>query len=291
MAKKSVIIYGHLCIDRNSLEGKVQPQQPGSPAYFVSLIFGQLDVATTIVSVIGTDYPLKWLSHTKLIPDKPSVKKSLEYQNIYQKGNRKLIAQNVDNVKNIPPNLIPKLSLKNASAVVLSPLLNDMSVEDVTYFKKNSPKDTLIMCMPQGFFRKVHKNGKVTETEWENAVDYLEHIDLVCLSEEDGNNIDNHAKTWSELSTIVVTRSDKGCSIYRKKQRKDIPAVKISPIIDQVGAGDVFASALVFSLLEGQTIEHAARYANAAAGVSLKYHADQIKISTTAIQDLLNQKL
>lgn len=68
------------------------------------------------------------------------------------------------------------------------------------------------------------------------------------------------------LEGLIITRSEKGISIFTKKDRMDIPT-KAREVYDITGAGDTVISVLTLGLASGLSLSDAALLANEAAGI------------------------
>lgn len=77
-------------------------------------------------------------------------------------------------------------------------------------------------------------------------------------------------RTTYQSSLVVVTNGDKGVGYSSAQGAFYYPAYKVEPIVDSNGAGDVFAGALIFSLINKKGIEDAVRFASAAAALKCK---------------------
>ena len=68
--------------------------------------------------------------------------------------------------------------------------------------------------------------------------------------------------------TVVLKLGARGCMIATEQGSIRVPGFKVSAV-DTTAAGDVFNGAFATALAEGQTVQHAARFANAAAALSV----------------------
>lgn len=50
------------------------------------------------------------------------------------------------------------------------------------------------------------------------------------------------------IDPVIITRGEHGCSVYKDHNHVDIPAVKISKLVDPTGAGDAFRGGLLSGL-------------------------------------------
>lgn len=62
-------------------------------------------------------------------------------------------------------------------------------------------------------------------------------------------------------SIVVVTKAERGCTIYRNSKPQHFDAYPAEPV-DPTGAGDTFAGAFIYGYLSGWSVERAARFAN-----------------------------
>jgi ribokinase len=99
------------------------------------------------------------------------------------------------------------------------------------------------------------------------------------------NVIYTNAQAWSNLQrsspslydpsdllgfgpdTIVITRSELGCTVYTVHKTIEIKAPDLKAI-DSTGAGDAFAAAFTRRILDKKSVEEAAKYASIAAALS-----------------------
>lgn len=92
-----------------------------------------------------------------------------------------------------------------------------------------------------------------------------------------------HLKTGNP---ICLTRGDRGCVLFDHSSMVEIPAVKLFPPVDQVGAGDTFIASMAASLAAGAEGWEAATIATLAAAVTVKVlHAT----GTASPQQILDQ--
>ena len=89
------------------------------------------------------------------------------------------------------------------------------------------------------------------------------------MSEEDIEDREA-VEAWSRyIPTVVLTRGRKGSTVWSEGRRVDVPAIA-SPEVDATGAGDVFATAFTVRYRETDDVGEAARFATAAAALSIR---------------------
>jgi fructokinase len=93
---------------------------------------------------------------------------------------------------------------------------------------------------------------------WSRAVDWLAaNVQLMKASEEDiallgfGNDVESVARSWlaAGCELVVITQGADGASAWTRRSRARAPGRPVS-VVDTVGAGDAFQSALLFWLAQ-----------------------------------------
>jgi ribokinase len=89
------------------------------------------------------------------------------------------------------------------------------------------------------------------------------------------------------VQNVIVTMGSRGAFVAGKDLRQMIPGFKVNAV-DATGAGDVFNGALVVALAEGRPLLEAARFASAAAAISVtRFGAQPSAPTRREIQALL----
>jgi ribokinase len=70
------------------------------------------------------------------------------------------------------------------------------------------------------------------------------------------------------VQNVILTLGARGAFVAGPQARGRVPGFKVRPV-DTTGAGDVFNGALAVALAEGKPLLEAARFANAAAALSV----------------------
>ena len=68
---------------------------------------------------------------------------------------------------------------------------------------------------------------------------------------------------------VVIKNGKKGCFIKQGNESFEVPAVPGIKALDTIGAGDNFVSGFITAVLDGKSITECARFANAAAAISV----------------------
>jgi len=67
------------------------------------------------------------------------------------------------------------------------------------------------------------------------------------------------------VDVAAVTLGEKGSIVLQNQQRHDVPAQKISKLIDSTGAGDLFAAGFLYGITQGWSLSESAALGNSCA--------------------------
>lgn len=125
---------------------------------------------------------------------------------------------------------------------------------------------------PQGWLRQWSKetNYRVTHQHLRLPADLVGRMDSIVVSDEEIANCRDTVEAVAERRVGVITLGGGGCRALYSGHRATIGAYPVQ-VVDYTGAGDVFAAAF-FTKLSDRSVSviSAARYANAAAALSLR---------------------
>lgn len=153
---------------------------------------------------------------------------------------------------------------RDARIVLLGPLLGEVPIGLARLFR-----GAMIGFCPQGWLREVRPDGLVVRRPWAKPA-CLRGASVVVVSEEDIEDDDGALEQWQgESPIVVVTGGRGGARIYVNGRWRKIGAFPHEEV-DATGAGDVFAAAFMIALDETKDVAGSARFAAAAAGVSVE---------------------
>ncbi len=286
-----ILIYGHVCIDKNTSE-KSAYVAAGSPAMFMAKIFQQLpNCQTTIVAPYGKDF-LPYRTGATFYPENPTGERTLLYENIsHADGTREQKAHN-RNVA-LPVAVTPALKelIRQSDVIIIAPLLPNFPENAVEEVKKASRPGTMIMLLPQGYFRDFDQQDNVITREFKEENSVLPLVDVVTVSDQDHESMTELAKTWvaKGCATIIVTAGEDGAYIVTRDETIHVPIDRVPPdkIVDSVGSGDIFSAGLAYRYHQTKNWREAVRFANTLARQCLFYTPDEIVVK---YQSLLQQE-
>lgn len=267
--------------------------QIGGAIFYQTLTLNRLkyDVAS-IISIAQND--VKYLDEITSDIRYVYTDKTMEYTNIYdEKFNRK---QKAELTKNpiFPENI--DIPLNNISSVLLSPLSPcDIPSETIAYFKEKNIRTVLI---PQGYLRQTDNKNNVIERKWKNKREYLANTDILSLDENEVKTAFNLKSTNDEeiqkivkkyeLEQMIVTKAERGSTIYHKENIYNIPAMKSNNPVDATGLGDTYIAAYIARLEETGNIFESGLFASITAKEKLE-NKGPLKSSKEKIEKELDE--
>ena len=153
----------------------------------------------------------------------------------------------------------------SASIIHIGPIADEVDSVLPDGFSSN-----LLGLTPQGWMRQWDLNGLVSPREWTGSEAALAQAGAVVLSIEDVNGDSELIEQMSgQTKILVVTEGAAGAVLYWNGDRRRFraPAVKES---DAIGAGDIFATAFFFRLLNTRDPWEATRFATLVASHSVE---------------------
>ena len=186
---------------------------------------------------------------------------STTFENIYTKNGRiqYLRAQ----ATRLDLSYIPEV-WRSASIIHLGPI-----ADEVDAILPDGLSPSLLGLTPQGWMRQWDSEGRVSRREWPNADAALARADAVVISREDVNGDDELIEHMAhEARLLVVTESAAGSVLYWNGDRRRFRAPVVTEV-DATGAGDVFAAAFFYRLLNTRDPWEATRFATMLASCSV----------------------
>lgn len=272
MSQPTVTIFGHVCIDKNTIDG-INVETWGSPAqYMAKYYLKNLGLRGHIVTSYGQDFLpyVKGLDFT----ENPNHHPTLIYQNIIRNGQRTQYCHNSDTSLPVPLSKDIIDLIKKTDILIIAPQIANYSasyIDDIMKFAKN---DCIKALLPQGYMRQVDPDGKVQKRRFTEADAILPFFDAVIASDEDYDDILNLAKRWAEYkpnSSIVITGAEKGATLFHNGSSLNVPTKPIpaSDIKNPVGCGDIFSAQFIIGLYNKLKPADAVAQANKATAQAL----------------------
>lgn len=148
--------------------------------------------------------------------------------------------------------------------VHLGPVANEVEPNLVRAFS-----ESFIGLTPQGWLREWDGDHRVHLGEWPEAQFVLEKANAAVISIEDVLGDETRIEEMaSSIRVLVVTEGAAGCRVYWNGDLRRFNAPKEREI-DSTGAGDIFAAAFFYRLVNTRDPWEAARFANHLAALSV----------------------
>lgn len=154
---------------------------------------------------------------------------------------------------------------RHAPIVHLAPLAREFDSKLAATFA-----GAFLGLTPQGWLRDWDAEGRVSRTDWPEALDVLPHASATVVSLEDVGDDWAVAERWAQATNVlVVTEGARGCTVFARGEAPRKFSAPNQTEIDPTGAGDVFAAAFFINLYETEDPWASAKFANQVAALSV----------------------
>lgn len=281
-----IVIFGHVCIDHNVVEGKPFISA-GSPAIFIHRIFSQLhDCNVTIIAPYGPDFS-QYVGMSRFYPESPQPIQTMIYENTVNGGIRTQRCLNADSAKPVKIDESIKQMIASADSICIAPLAPNFPASYVAEIAKIKKWKTDLTLLPQGYFRQFDAHNHVGVREFIEADSIIPLVDTVIISDKDYSDASGTAGRWASTSTatVIMTQAEKGAALFTDKDRLDISTdpVSQSDIVSSIGAGDIFSAGYMYAFAKTKDAQKAVVFGNALARQCLMFTPDTIKIDISKL--------
>jgi 1D-myo-inositol 3-kinase len=246
------VAVGHVTLDQTRTGTR-----PGGAAYYAALTAHRLGLRTGLVTSFGTDFPAALLPSDLAVVNVPSERTTI-FTLEGMGHNRRLTL--VSRAGDIEADHLPA-DWRRVSLGMLCPVINEVDPALAETFTEAS-----LGVVPQGWMRQRGAGGTITPQPWDDADLVLPYAQLLVVSVEDIEPFQKAALEWFQcLPLAAVTRGREGAILFVNGERYHVEPDHVTEV-DDTGAGDVFAAALLIHYhREGNPWEAAAAAACAAA--------------------------
>lgn len=275
------LVIGHVTHD-------LQPDgtfRPGGTAFYAALTAARLGYRValyTAAALIGAEVwslPLYQAGVEVMCLSSPV---TTTFQNRYRAGRRRQWL--LHRAETLSPEKLPA-GWEEAPLVLLGPVAGEVPPAWVERF----PRSQIGACL-QGWLRGWGTSGRVHFAPWDEAERYLPSLNVVFLSEEDVRPRPGLVREYAILCPLLIlTRGRQGAVLFRGGRPEEIPAFPAVEV-DPTGAGDVFAAAFLLRLAEGAGERETARFAAAAAALSVQGTGAEAVPDRPAVERLLREE-
>ena len=129
--------------------------------------------------------------------------------------------------------------------------------------------NSLVGVTLQGWLRRIGSDHRVHKTRWPFQMDLLQAADAVVLSMEDLDGDENEVEILAGVcQLLVITESYLGARVYWKGDIRRFPAPQVR-LVEDTGAGDIFAACFFHRFSSTRDPWEAARFAVALSSASV----------------------
>lgn len=164
--------------------------------------------------------------------------------------------------------------IKNSEILYLEGYLwdQDSTIEalkkSITIAKNNNVK--IAFTLSDSFCVSRHKNDFIKLIKEDLSILFANEDEIKEIVGVENIEENNFAKLHDFFKqnpnlTASITRSEKGCVIFKDGKHFEVKAEKIEKLVDTTGAGDCFAAGFLFGLNDGYELEKAAWLGNSLA--------------------------
>ena len=231
----------------------------GGTAAYASLQATRLGLRVAVVTSVPASMDLTALLPGVEVHRVPS-RRATTFRNCYQDGHRSqfLLAQAQSLALTDVPN-----AWRTAPIVLLGPVCSEVPPEASSLFARS-----LLGVTAQGWLRGLGPQQRVTRRAWPDSASW-ENVHAVFVSEDDLAGDTSALDRWTALFPVVAyTQASRGACLHVDGHWRHIDAFPEREV-DPTGAGDVFAAAFLARLSEAGDLALAARFAAAAASISV----------------------
>ncbi len=248
------LVVGHVTDD-------VTPAGPrlGGTAAYAALTARAFGLRVGIVTSVGEDASLGALAGIPVLKV-PSLH-STTFENFRTPGGRRQVIR--QRASDLTLEGLPD-SWRKAPIVHLGPVAQEVAPEAAASFPA-----ALLGVTPQGWMRTWDDSGQVTSCPWRSADMVLPRAGAVVISREDvrGDEEAIHAMA-QQTRVLAVTNGAEGAVLYWNGDSRRFRPPDVREV-DDVGAGDIFATALFIRLYTTRDPWEAARFASLLAARSV----------------------
>ena len=159
MKKPSVVLIGDVCIDHNSIEGREYESWGSGTLYMGVYCANVLGTKPDVITSYGPDFAEFAPSEVRLLPHIPSAKRTMQNGNIVVEGHRTQYSHFAHEAILPAIDSAIRASLKNADIVVATVLTPLFTPEYLESLLELTPKDSVKILCPQGYFRDIQDDG------------------------------------------------------------------------------------------------------------------------------------
>lgn len=247
-----VLLVGHCCHDTLYLANGNRSEALGGAVSYVSNLFDALQVPYQVVSKVGADFA--YTSRFKEPPRMLRQQVTTHFIADFTRGDRESRVASL--CEPIYPEDIPEEGYFPIGLAI--GIIGEVLPATLCKVIERSEH---VLCDAQGLLRKIDEEGKVSLNRLEDTPfrDLLGKLSFLKASRQEAAYID--IAEARKQTCVIMTEGEAGCTVFEAHREYRIPAFQAEEL-DSTGAGDCFLAGLTTGLLQGFSVEKAARLGN-----------------------------
>jgi sugar/nucleoside kinase (ribokinase family) len=232
------VAVGHVTLDQTP-----RGTRPGGAAYYAAVTAHRLGLRVGLLTSHGPDFPRDALPADISVVTVPAARTTTFKvgQSRIAPGRRVRDLAVLARATDLEAAALPE-EWSDASLGALCPVAGEVDPALAAAFPETS-----LVALPQGWMRQRGAGGVVTPQPWEDADLVLPHVQGVVVSLEDIEPFPKEALEWFQRVPLgAVTRGADGAILFVNGERYGVEA-DLAQEVDETGAGDVFATALLIA--------------------------------------------
>lgn len=181
----------------------------------------------------------------------------------------------------LTPELLPENYIKKAQVLHVTGVfaaIDDRNSEVILKAIKVAKENNVKVSFDPNIRLKLWSKEKARKTlmTFLPYVDYLlagrEELELLFETDQDNELIEQLRQFPIEYT--VIKDGENGCYLLENDKWSHFPGMKVSKVVDTVGAGDGFDSGFLYGIIRGWTVEKTLQFANAIGAMVVQVHGD-----------------
>jgi sugar/nucleoside kinase (ribokinase family) len=227
------VAIGHVTLDHTP-----RGTRPGGAAYYTAMTAHRLGLRVGLLTSFGPDFPLDAIPSGVEVVNVPA-ERTTTFR-IGQSGRTRELAV-LARAADLEAGELPE-AWRDATLGALAPVIGEVDPTFAAAFPETS-----LVALPQGWMRQRGRGGVLAPQPWEDAELVLPHVQALVVSLEDIEPFEKEALEWFQRVPIgAVTRGPAGAILFVNGERYGVEADR-ALAVDETGAGDVFAAALLIA--------------------------------------------
>ena len=278
--RKQVYLIGH--VSQDLIDGSNIPVMGGAVAY-MARVFKIMGWDARIITKLPSNHQfLKELNDLGIIvhnlpisDDKKKVSMTTfeinnwgEERDIFLRDKQEDIS--VDEIRKFSANI------SRDALIVVAPVMDEVDINILPFLRSEGLYS--VLC-PQGVFRRTRENGLIYHQRYSDLAWILNYANMAIFSREDMDfydreSQDKYIKELARIKPVFVTDGSNGSEFFYQDERITVRALSLKEGERRkfIGAGDVFAAALLHSMMRGKPLvldmEFASAYTTQKIGIN-----------------------